>query len=316
MSSLKRAFGAAARGVGVGTSFPETAGNTAASNNGSSEGSRNGNSMLDSTLNAFLASHSPDKSTSGRISSSTSSNSSGAFPLLQAVNLAEDKRARAGHSSRRSRDLKHDRQFGLRSSLAADPGPSSRQDSLYGERSRPRKMRAYTSPGSGQTSSSKSKANGIPITTARSSKSISSQRRFGWKFYILGLLALVIIGTFTVLRTVVHFFGIHERDVISIEEVLAYTNIEALPYNAELSPSQAKEEEEELGLRREKIPRIIHQTWKNDVLPEKWETARKDCMAMLPGFDFKLWTDADSREFIATEYPSFLSTWDSYRECL
>lgn len=33
---------------------------------------------------------------------------------------------------------------------------------------------------------------------------------------------------------------------------------------------------------------------------------------MLPGFDFRLWTDAGSREFIATEYPSFLPTWDSY----
>ncbi len=32
----------------------------------------------------------------------------------------------------------------------------------------------------------------------------------------------------------------------------------------------------------EKIPRIIHQTWKTDVLPEKWETVRKECQEMHP----------------------------------
>lgn len=308
VSSLKRAVGAAARTVGVGSSFPDKAA-THPSNSRSSEGSGSSKSMLDSSLNALLKSHSPDNSSSNKLDSTGSKSS--AFPLLQAVNLSEDKRVRAAHPNRRSRDLKHERQFGLRPSLAAEPGPSSKRDDLYGERSRPRKMRAYTSPSSGQ---SKRKANGNPITTARTGKSSSSQRRFGWKFYILLLLALVILGTFTVLRTAVHFFGIHERDVVSIEEVLAYAHVEALPYNAELSPSQAREEEEQLGLKRERIPRIIHQTWKNNDLPEKWETARRECMAMLPGFEFKLWTDADSREFIATEYPSFLPTWDSYRE--
>lgn len=175
-------------------------------------------------------------------------------------------------------------------------------------------MRAYTSPGSGKTAqpSVKKKSNSVPISTGRSSS--SSQRKFGWKFYVLVLLALVIVGTFTVLRTVVHFFGVHDEDVISTAEVQSYTNIEALPFNAELSPSQAREEEEQLGLKREKIPRIIHQTWKSEVLPEKWETVRNECMAMLPDFEFKLWSDADSREFIATEYPAFLNTWDSYRE--
>lgn len=255
----------------------------------------------------MLKSHTADSSLASRLGDSCRNKST--FATSQALDLAGDRQAR----TRASIGLKHERAFGLYSSSAAGSGTSApcSQGDLYTKRSRPRSMRTYTPTGNGQSSSSKSTGR-APITTARISKS-SSQRRFGWKFYVLLLFALFIVGTFTVLRTVVHFFGVNEGDVISVEEVQAYKNVEALPYNAELTPSQAREEEMQLGLKREKIPRIIHQTWKSDILPEKWDIIRKDCMAMLPGFDFRLWTDAGSREFIATEYPSFLPTWDSYR---
>lgn len=32
----------------------------------------------------------------------------------------------------------------------------------------------------------------------------------------------------------------------------------------------------------EKVPRIIHQTWKEDVLPPKWQTVRQGCAEMHP----------------------------------
>lgn len=298
---MKRLVGAAARIAGAGGLPEEPAFAISNSNN-------SGNTPDGIALNALSSSRKSESSRSSEL------NGSSAFPLPQtAANLAGDKQALSKHSSRRSRDLKHERQFGVPSGQPPSAGPSSgSQDThLYGKPSRPRKMRANTAPGSGQSTSTKSKASGTSISTSRSSR--TSQRRFGWKFYVLLLFALVIVGTFTVLRTVVHFFGVHEEDVISIEEVQSFTNIEALPYNAELSPSQAREEEKQLGLQREKIPRIIHATWKNEVLPERWETVRKDCIAMLPDFEFRLWTDAGSREFIANEYPSFLPTWDSYR---
>lgn len=131
--------------------------------------------------------------------------------------------------------------------------------------------------------------------------------------WVLALLGLVVLGTFIVLSTVKHYFGTHEIDFITPEELAQYRRLEGvLPYDATMS-QEILQEEKELGVFREKIPRIIHQTWKNETLPERWETVRAGCKDMLPDFEFKLWTDGSSREFIAKEYPSFLPTWDSYR---
>ncbi|KAK9452141.1 nucleotide-diphospho-sugar transferase [Limtongia smithiae] len=60
------------------------------------------------------------------------------------------------------------------------------------------------------------------------------------------------------------------------------------------------------------IPKIIHQTWKNETVPEKWKAAQATCTAMHPDFEYMLWTDASAREFISTQYPWFLETYDSY----
>lgn len=62
----------------------------------------------------------------------------------------------------------------------------------------------------------------------------------------------------------------------------------------------------------EKVPRIIHQTWKSEQLPPKWQAIREECMAMHPDYDFKLWTDTGSRDFIAEHYPWFLPVFDAY----
>lgn len=100
------------------------------------------------------------------------------------------------------------------------------------------------------------------------------------------------------------------------------------------------------------IPKIIHQTWRNETIPEKWSEAQQSCVNIHPDYEYKvckdwepheigycppsleangrrlffffflrtltlyrvsqLWTDEKSREFIATEYPWFLETFDSY----
>ncbi|PWZ00781.1 hypothetical protein BCV70DRAFT_100948 [Testicularia cyperi] len=62
----------------------------------------------------------------------------------------------------------------------------------------------------------------------------------------------------------------------------------------------------------EKIPRIIHQTWKDDHLPPRWQAIRDECAAMHPDYEYKLWTDADSRKFIAQHYEWFLPVFDGY----
>ncbi len=62
----------------------------------------------------------------------------------------------------------------------------------------------------------------------------------------------------------------------------------------------------------EKIPRIIHQTWKDAHLPARWQAIRDECAAMHPDYEYMLWTDDDSRKFIAEHYEWFLPVFDGY----
>ncbi|ORX35295.1 hypothetical protein BD324DRAFT_609547 [Kockovaella imperatae] len=63
----------------------------------------------------------------------------------------------------------------------------------------------------------------------------------------------------------------------------------------------------------ERIPRIIHQTWKDDMLPVKWRKAFKECREGMPDYEHMLWTDEVSREFIKANYPAHLHMYDSYK---
>ncbi|EPY51215.1 mannosyltransferase [Schizosaccharomyces cryophilus OY26] len=60
------------------------------------------------------------------------------------------------------------------------------------------------------------------------------------------------------------------------------------------------------------IPKIIHQTWKTDTVPEKWKAAQESCLALHPDYKYILWTDEMSRNFIAEHYPWFLKYFDAY----
>eukprot|EP00594_Rhizosolenia_setigera_P005719 CAMPEP_0178939110 /NCGR_PEP_ID=MMETSP0789-20121207/22_1 /TAXON_ID=3005 /ORGANISM="Rhizosolenia setigera, Strain CCMP 1694" /LENGTH=357 /DNA_ID=CAMNT_0020617903 /DNA_START=173 /DNA_END=1245 /DNA_ORIENTATION=- len=60
------------------------------------------------------------------------------------------------------------------------------------------------------------------------------------------------------------------------------------------------------------IPKIIHQTYKNETIPEVWVEAQQSCIDLHPDYEYILWTNEKSREFIAAEYPWFLDTFDGY----
>lgn len=60
------------------------------------------------------------------------------------------------------------------------------------------------------------------------------------------------------------------------------------------------------------IPKIIHQTYKNESIPEIWQGPQQSCLDLHPDYEYKLWTDKKAREFIAAEYPWFLETYDAY----
>ncbi|KAM0796736.1 nucleotide-diphospho-sugar transferase [Usnea florida] len=62
------------------------------------------------------------------------------------------------------------------------------------------------------------------------------------------------------------------------------------------------------------IPKIIHQTYIDENVPERWREAQKSCVDLHEDYEYYLWTDAKSRELIATEYPWFLNTFDNYSQ--
>ena len=123
----------------------------------------------------------------------------------------------------------------------------------------------------------------------------------------------------------IHLFGGHAGIAVTQPEVL--TAYEANNSN---------------DTRVQHIPKIIHHVfhnWKepgNDALPSNWAEMRQGCMDLNPDFEFKvsrgipppaisilinpltlpslqLWSEKASRDFIETEYPWFLRTYDRYR---
>jgi glycosyltransferase involved in cell wall biosynthesis len=60
------------------------------------------------------------------------------------------------------------------------------------------------------------------------------------------------------------------------------------------------------------IPKIIHQTWKDKNLPPYLALLQRTWQEHHPEWEFKLWTDADNRAFLAEHYPWFLPIYDGY----
>lgn len=60
------------------------------------------------------------------------------------------------------------------------------------------------------------------------------------------------------------------------------------------------------------IPKIIHQTWKDHNIPDKWKKSKQQWTYLHPNWTYILWTDNDIRNHIATYHPQFLELHDSY----
>ncbi|MCM2580520.1 glycosyltransferase [Streptomyces meridianus] len=62
------------------------------------------------------------------------------------------------------------------------------------------------------------------------------------------------------------------------------------------------------------IPTLIHQTWKDSDIPPTWRTWADSWRRHNPGWGYRLWTDADNREFLEEHYSWFLPVYDGYPE--
>lgn len=61
-----------------------------------------------------------------------------------------------------------------------------------------------------------------------------------------------------------------------------------------------------------KIPKIIHQTWKDAELPPKFSKLAETWKTLLPDWEYVLWTDEMNRDFVAKHFPHFLEKYDQY----
>ena len=82
----------------------------------------------------------------------------------------------------------------------------------------------------------------------------------------LSILGLFLVGTVVVLSSVSLFLKVPSLAFIYEDEVPA----NAWTGNLTDAP------------KAEVIPRLIHQTWKTDTLPERWQSVSKTCRDMMP----------------------------------
>lgn len=71
-----------------------------------------------------------------------------------------------------------------------------------------------------------------------------------------------------------------------------------------------------IGNGRSLIPGIIHQTWKTSDIPEEFRFFQRSWVRHHPGWEYRLWTDEDNREFIGRHYPWFLPVYDGYASAI
>jgi len=100
------------------------------------------------------------------------------------------------------------------------------------------------------------------------------------------------------------------HSVWTLLELLVVSGAKDAIDKEELPPMGAENEDSRTRL----IPRIIHQTYINSSIPEIWQDAQASCLELhkKPEWEYKLWTDQSALEFIASEYPEFLETFQSY----
>lgn len=62
------------------------------------------------------------------------------------------------------------------------------------------------------------------------------------------------------------------------------------------------------------LPKILHQSWKNNELPDDFQGWSDTCREMNPGWQWVLWTNEDNRNLVKTHFPWLLETYDGLKE--
>lgn len=95
---------------------------------------------------------------------------------------------------------------------------------------------------------------------------ISVRRRVIYVF--LTILGLFLVGTVVVLSSISYYLAIDQAAYLTELEVPILDNV-------------TRWDASEHGM-VERIPRILHQTWKSETLPVRWQNVSKGCRDMMP----------------------------------
>lgn len=94
-------------------------------------------------------------------------------------------------------------------------------------------------------------------------------------------------------------------DIIHPEMPIEQSNPEDL---TALSPRELMSRP--LSPNRTHVPKLLHQSWKNTTLPDKFKAWSQSCRAMNPDWEYVLWTDDDNKAMIKQFAPWFLKTYN------
>ena len=121
------------------------------------------------------------------------------------------------------------------------------------------RRRFYTAVGSTPTL--------LPLLLSTPSQASLEMRRRTFHIY-LSLLAAVLLGTILVLSSFSYYLAIDDTAYLTEGE------LDAPDYDSRWNASQHG--------KTERIPRILHQTWKTDTLPARWKGVSDGCREMMP----------------------------------
>lgn len=60
------------------------------------------------------------------------------------------------------------------------------------------------------------------------------------------------------------------------------------------------------------IPHIIHQTWKTNTVPKKWQSFTRKVRKLNPDWSYRLWSDDDNDAFVKEEFPDFYPVFSDF----
>ena len=83
---------------------------------------------------------------------------------------------------------------------------------------------------------------------------------------LLTLLALFLLGAFAVLSTVSSYLAIHPAAYLTEPEVFAIQRHEPILNHSDSAT----------------VPKILHQTWRSEILPERWRAVSQGCKDLMP----------------------------------